>query len=77
MSYQRPHIISDEELNDFSFEHLIAASSGGRSAHFRKQLLAFVQPSRAHLHFKVMKDDECVLACGVLSEAIRAYNDLG
>jgi len=67
------HTIPTDELDGFTFEHLIAASTGRGLG---KELLVFVHPSKLHVHLKVKHGDETVLTCGDFAEAVAAYNEL-
>ncbi len=70
------HIITDAELNDYKFEHDIASATCVHTP-VRKRLYVHVNPAHAHMHFTVMSGNLVMLQCGTLSEAIRAYNELG
>jgi hypothetical protein len=66
--------LTDDALDDFTFDCLIASSAGvGRKI---KRLMAHVQPAGQHLHFKVTHGEDTLLLCNDFSAAIATYNDL-
>lgn len=67
------HVVSVDDLKDFSFEHIIAACA-------TKSLVLWAHPAAGHMHYKVTdktaKPPRTMYLSTTIVDAIDAYNDL-
>lgn len=67
------HIVNMEDLEDFSFEHLICAHSFGGSS---KSLVAYCLPYMEYFHYKLYVNKEVEGIYHKFEDALSAYNEV-
>lgn len=65
------HIVDIEELKDFTFEHVVCASSKEH-----KKLVIYVNPHGNFLHYRVYLFNNVDCVCLTLGEALDKYNQI-